>query len=111
RIVQQACRALEVAHRHGVIHRDIKPDNLFVGVDGVVKLIDFGLARSADEGPEPQGDSEIGAMTLFGTPEYMAPEQVAGGRVDHRADLYALGCVLYELLTGRLPFVADSAVE
>ncbi len=115
RIGMQVCTALHAAHTHDLVHRDIKPENLFITRSGHIKLIDFGLAMSADEIGEaatkdaPSG-SQLGAMTLFGTPEYMAPEQVAGGRVDARADIYSLGCVLYELLTGRLPFVAPSAV-
>ncbi len=115
RIGMQVCTALHVAHAHDLVHRDIKPENLFVTRSGHIKLIDFGLAMSADEigdvaADSAAGGSQLGAMTLFGTPEYMAPEQVAGGRVDARADIYALGCVLYELLTGRMPFVAQSAV-
>jgi serine/threonine-protein kinase len=110
RIARQACLALQVAHRHHLVHRDIKPDNLFITDDGHVKIIDFGLAKGVDELGEGEERTTLGAMTLFGTPEYMAPEQVATGEVDARADLYALGCVLYEMLTGRLPFVADSAV-
>lgn len=114
RIARQACLAMHMAHDRGVIHRDIKPANLFLTKQGQVKLIDFGLAKSADEVPEPtlaHGPSaQLGAMTLFGTPEYMAPEQVAGGRLDGRADIYALGCALYEMLAGRLPFMASSSV-
>ncbi len=115
RIVRRACLALAVAHRHELVHRDIKPENLFIASDDTVKLIDFGLARTVKELGDPrrdaEGEADLGAMTLFGTPEYMAPEQIAGGRVDHRADIYALGCVLYELLTGRLPFVESSSVR
>ena len=113
-IVRKACLALAAAHRRELVHRDIKPENIFLTTSGAVKLLDFGLATRVDD--EELGDAgsttaaELGAMTLFGTPEYMAPEQVAGGRLDHRADLYGLGCVLYELLTGRLPFAGDSAV-
>ena len=117
RIARQACSALTVAHEHDLVHRDIKPENIFITTDGAVKLIDFSLAKHADElngeMDDPQADAaaKLGAMTLFGTPEYMAPEQVAGGRVDQRADIYALGCVLYEMLSGRRPFHADSAVK
>ena len=119
RIIRQACLALDVAHRRGVVHRDVKPANLFLTRQGRVKLIDFGLAKTAEEvlepgleatAAEPHDEAELGALTFFGTPEYMAPEQVAGGLVDGRADLYALGCVLYELVTGRLPFVASHTV-
>ncbi|MBW2457568.1 MAG: protein kinase [Deltaproteobacteria bacterium] len=117
RIIRQVCLALHVAHSRNLVHRDIKPENLFLTDREEDKLIDFSLAKSADELGESarevreEGASQVGAMTLFGTPEYMAPEQVAGRRVDRRADLYALGCVLYEMLTGRMPFVADSAVQ
>ncbi|MFP6686796.1 MAG: serine/threonine-protein kinase [Polyangiaceae bacterium] len=113
RVARKACLALHEAHQRGVVHRDVKPANLFLTTDGQVKVIDFGLAKSSDEIHEPKAtgpSARLGSMTLYGTPEYMAPEQVAGGRIDGRADLYALGCVLYEMLTSRLPFVEDSAV-
>ncbi len=109
-IARQSLEALAVAHEHGIIHRDIKPENLFLGEDGRVRLLDFGLAKSPDEVDATETMPE-GALTLFGTPEYMAPDQVEGGMVDQRADLYALGCVMYEALTGRLPFVGQSAVD
>lgn len=113
RITLRALRALEVTHGLGVVHRDIKPANLFITKDGGLKLLDFGLAKT----PEDVGDagdvvtdgSRLAGFTLFGTPEYMAPEQASSGRVDDRADLYGLGCVLYEMLTGRLPFAGKSA--
>ena len=114
RIGMQAARALSAAHRAGIVHRDIKPENVIVTPRGEVKLLDFGIAKTADEhGESVLGESapeagSLGALTLFGTPEYMAPEQATGGRVDGRADLYALGCVLYELLSGRLPFTESS---
>jgi eukaryotic-like serine/threonine-protein kinase len=111
RIARQVCIALQVAHDNDLVHRDIKPENLFITSAGAVKLIDFGLAKSAEElGEAEDSATDLGSLTLFGTPEYIAPEQIAGGRVDRRADLYALGCVLYEMLSGRLPFVADSDV-
>jgi serine/threonine-protein kinase len=113
RIARQACLALHAAHECGVVHRDIKPANVFLTDKGQVKIIDFGLAKSSDEVAEPVAtgpSARLGSMTLFGTPEYMAPEQVAGGPIDGRADLYALGCVLYEMLNARLPFVEQSAV-
>ncbi|WP_437986396.1 protein kinase domain-containing protein [Sorangium sp. So ce117] len=123
--------ALELAHAEGLVHRDIKPENLFMtrprGAEGALsladaglKLLDFGLAkRLADDRGEACGVAdETGAgegparaaVAIVGTPEYMAPEQAASGRIDGRADLYALGCVLYEMLTGRLPFVEQSLV-
>ncbi|GAA4632485.1 hypothetical protein GCM10023196_066120 [Actinoallomurus vinaceus] len=90
----QILDALSVAHRHGVVHRDIKPANLFLTDDGRVKVCDFGIARLADA-------TKITATgSSAGTPLYMAPEQIEGHTVDERTDLYAFGCVLYQLLTG-----------
>jgi HAMP domain-containing protein len=102
---KQLCRALEVAHEQGVIHRDIKPQNLIVEPTGTLKVMDFGIARLATRS---EGFTQAG--TAIGTPEYMAPEQLLGNEVDFRADLYAAGCVLFECLTGRTPFVADSPI-
>lgn len=104
-IGKQLCRALQVAHEEGVIHRDIKPQNLILDPSGTLKVMDFGIARLAvrSEGMTQQG-------MAIGTPEYMAPEQLLGLEVDFRADLYATGAVLFECLTGRTPFVADTPV-
>jgi len=97
-VVEQLCAALDHAHGMGMVHRDIKPDNVLVASDGAIKLLDFGLARVMDEG---FGEQSV----LAGTPYYMAPEQLDGSAVDHRADIYALGVILFRLFTGRLPFV------
>ncbi len=103
RWVPQMCSALEYAHENGVVHRDIKPSNVLVAADGdSVKIADFGIARLSGE------DDLRARMTLtevaVGTPDYVAPEQMAGGsKVDHRADIYSLGVVMYEMLTGQLP--------
>jgi len=102
---KQLCRALEVAHEQGVIHRDIKPQNLIVEPSGTLKVMDFGIARLAK-----RSANMTQAGMAVGTPEYMAPEQLLGGEVDFRADLYATGAVLFESATGRPPFVAESAV-
>jgi len=98
----QVCRALEAAHAAGVVHRDIKPSNLFVTRSGTLKLLDFGVAALTRD-PE----ARAGQRRITGTPEYMAPEQAAGSVADERSDLYALGAVLYELVTGRRPHVAQ----
>jgi serine/threonine-protein kinase len=103
-LASQICDALEAAHRQGVIHRDLKSQNIIIGPTNHVKIIDFGLARSENvEGLTATG-------LIMGTPEYMAPEQVAGKTVDERADIYSLGIILYEMLTGRVPFTGDSAI-
>jgi serine/threonine protein kinase len=104
-IAKQLCRALEVAHEEGVIHRDIKPQNMVVQPDGVLKVMDFGIARLAERKPNA-GHTQAGMVV--GTPEYMAPEQLFGEEIDARADLYSAGAVIYECLTGRLPHEADT---
>src|SRR5205809_1088611 len=102
---KQLCRALEVAHAEGVIHRDIKPQNIVVEPSGFWKVMDFGIARLANP-PTGKGLTEAG--TSIGTPDYMSPEQLAGAELDPRSDLYAAGVVLFECLTGRVPFEADT---
>jgi predicted ATPase len=99
-IAGQVCAALEHAHAHGIIHRDLKPENVLIAPDGTAKLTDFGLARTVASRLTTEG-------TIVGTVFYLAPEQALGGEIDHRADLYALGVMLYELTTGRLPFTGD----
>ncbi|MBC7224813.1 MAG: serine/threonine protein kinase, partial [Anaerolineae bacterium] len=101
-IARQVCEALEAAHGSGVIHRDIKPQNLMCMPDGTVKVMDFGLARVATEVTLTQ------TGIFMGTPRYVSPEVVKGERVDHRSDLYSLGIVLYEMLTGDIPFSSES---
>ncbi len=107
--------ALTAAHAKGIVHRDLKPDNVFLIPDAAghgdrVKVLDFGVAKLADSDPSNVRYTQTGA--LMGTPLYMAPEQArAAGKIDHRADLYSLGCIAYELLVGRPPFVAEGAGE
>jgi serine/threonine protein kinase len=102
-IAKQLCRALEVAHEEGIIHRDIKPHNMVLAADGVLKVMDFGIARLLGR---TQSMTQTGMVV--GTPEYMAPEQLLGEDVDARADIYAVGVVIYECLTGRTPHIADN---
>jgi len=102
--VRQILSALRFAHRHGIVHRDIKPHNVLVDAEGRVKVTDFGIARA--------GASQMTeAGSIVGTAQYLSPEQARGTNVDQRSDLYSLGIVLYELLTGTLPFNGDTPVE
>ena len=108
-IAQQVAGALSVAHEAGIVHRDIKPENVMVRPDGLVKVLDFGLAKLT-ETPAPLADSEASTNMstapglVMGTVSYMSPEQARGQKVDHRADIFSLGVVLYEMLAGRRPF-------
>jgi len=102
---KQLCRALEVAHAEGIIHRDIKPHNMVVDPSGFLKVMDFGIARLANP---PQGKGLTEAGLSIGTPDYMSPEQLSGADLDPRSDLYSAGVVLFECLTGRVPFEADT---
>lgn len=104
-VISQICDGLEAAHQQGVIHRDLKSQNIIINSSNQIKIIDFGLARTAHL------DGMTVSGLIMGTPEYMAPEQVAGKKVDERADIYSLGIILYEIFTGRLPFTGDSAIS
>jgi eukaryotic-like serine/threonine-protein kinase len=101
---RQICGALVYMHEQRVIHRDLKPENLLITTTGVVKIMDFGIAL--DE--LARRITWSGESSAIGTPDYMAPEQIAGGRGDVRSDIYALGIILYEMLTGKLPYEGDS---
>ncbi len=107
----QVLRGLDHAHRHGVVHRDLKPDNLFVTRDhhghDLLKIVDFGIARIVDEKLADGLTTKVGA--IVGTPAYMSPEQALGEDIDGRADLYAVGIILYEMLSGSLPFKSKEA--
>jgi eukaryotic-like serine/threonine-protein kinase len=103
-IMQQTCRALEAAHTAGIIHRDLKPQNIMRDKTGRILVMDFGLARTL----EGDGMTQTGA--LVGTMDYMSPEQALGKDLDQRSDLFAMGLIFYELLTGKMPYKADSVV-
>ena len=110
-IMLQICRALAAAHDAGIIHRDMKPENCYRikrgKNDDFIKVLDFGIAKvTSDDETEGKGLTRTGM--IFGTPEYMSPEQAQGAKPDHRVDIYAVGVILYELLTGRVPFTADT---
>jgi len=116
-IGRQIAEGLEVAHEQGVVHRDLKPANVKLTPDGKVKVLDFGLAKALEAGPDGGSDPSLSptitsaatqAGVIMGTAAYMSPEQARGSTVDKRADIWSFGCVLLELLTGRNPFVADT---
>jgi len=101
----QICEGLTEAHRLGVVHRDLKSSNIMIDKEGSVRIMDFGIARSL----EPEGITGSGVM--IGTPEYMSPEQVEGKEVDRRSDIYSLGIILFEMVTGRVPFKGETALS
>jgi eukaryotic-like serine/threonine-protein kinase len=104
-IIEQACEGLHYAHRHGVVHRDVKPGNLLRAREGEVKLADFGIAKATEQ----SSITQVGSV--LGTAAYLAPEQARGEEAGPRADLYALGVVSYQLISGRLPYEATSLTE
>src|SRR2546423_4450127 len=106
-ITADICAALEFSHRHAIIHRDIKPGNVMLTQTGQVKVMDFGIARALASGASTMTQTSA----VIGTAQYLSPEQARGEPVDARSDVYATGCVLYELLTGHPPFVGDNPVS
>lgn len=105
-VIADACQALNFSHQHGIIHRDVKPANIMISKTGAVKVMDFGIARAIAD----SGNSVTQTAAVIGTAQYLSPEQARGDTVDSRSDVYSLGCVLYEILTGEPPFIGDSPV-
>jgi eukaryotic-like serine/threonine-protein kinase len=102
-IARQICRGLQAAHEQGIIHRDIKPQNVLIDAKGEIKLMDFGIARVAES-----AEAMTQAGLIVGTPHYMSPEQVQGKQLDPRSDVYSMGVLLYEMVAGRRPFESSS---
>src|SRR3954465_5501812 len=105
-IMADVCAALDFSHRHGIVHRDVKPANVMITKTGAVKVMDFGIARAVADGQAAVTQT----AAVIGTAQYLSPEQARGEAVDARSDVYAAGCVLFELLTGEPPFTGDSPV-
>jgi serine/threonine-protein kinase len=106
-IIADACSALHYSHQNGIVHRDVKPANIMISKSGAVKVMDFGIARAIADA----GHSLTQTAAVIGTAQYLSPEQAHGDKVDARSDVYSLGCVLYEMLTGEPPFTGDTPLS
>jgi eukaryotic-like serine/threonine-protein kinase len=104
RIAYRICDALDYMHKHGIVHRDLKPENIMVDENDQIKLIDFGIAMKEDA----RRLTFVNVSSLLGTPDYISPEQVKGARGDQRSDIYSMGIIFYEMLTGRVPFIGPN---
>jgi len=104
-VAKQICEGLAEAHRLGVVHRDLKPQNIMIDSEGNAHIMDFGIALSV----ETKGVTEAGV--IIGTPDYMSPEQVEGKQADKRSDVYSVGVIIYEMVTGRVPFEGDPGLK
>jgi serine/threonine-protein kinase len=111
-ILMQITKGLRAAHGNGIIHRDMKPENVYLiqkeGRPDFVKVLDFGIAKIVNPDESGGGPALTQTGMIFGTPEYMSPEQAQGSTPDHRVDVYAVGCIMYHMLTGQVPFTADN---
>jgi|KBSMisStandDraft_5_1062788.scaffolds.fasta_scaffold22529_3 eukaryotic-like serine/threonine-protein kinase len=103
-LAHRICDALDYMHKHGIVHRDLKPENIMVDENDQIKLIDFGIAMKEDA----RRLTFVNVSSLLGTPDYISPEQVKGARGDQRSDIYSMGIIFYEMLTGRVPFVGPN---
>ena len=103
-IAHRICDALDYMHKRGIVHRDLKPENIMVDANDNIKLIDFGIAMKEDA----RRLTFVNVSSLLGTPDYISPEQVKGARGDQRSDIYSMGIIFYEMLTGRVPFVGPN---
>lgn len=105
-VARDVLTALDYSHRNGIVHRDIKPANVMITKNGAIKVMDFGIARAMSD----SGNTLTASQTVMGTAQYLSPEQARGAEADMRSDIYSLGCLLYEMLTGKPPFTGESAV-
>ncbi|MEE8577459.1 MAG: serine/threonine-protein kinase, partial [candidate division Zixibacteria bacterium] len=110
-IGQQVAEAVSAAHKKSIVHRDLKPGNIKITPEGKVKVLDFGLAKASSSQDKNQGTAITQPGRVIGTPAYMSPEQARGKSTDHRTDIWSFGCIMYEMLTGKVPFEGETASD